>query len=253
MRNGSRAPLGGPTRAGRTATLVLIILLGACSRGMAQQPGPRSAPDVSNLPLIELPAPEPTNRAFAVMLTGDGGWATLDRKVSAELASQGISVVVLNTRTYLSRRRTPDEAGADMVRVIRYYLAKWSKEKVAVVGYSRGADIAPFMVSRLPREVREKVALVAMLGLSNETNFQFRFSDIFMDSRRVTDVRTLPELELLRGMNLLCVYGVDEKNSGCRDAAPGLLKKVMRKGGHHFDNDFKALGDIVVTALGGGT
>jgi type IV secretory pathway VirJ component len=227
----------------------LVLTLVGCNQGIAQQPRPVVSPDVSDLPLIEIAAPAPTSRVFAIFLTGDGGWATLDRNVSKELVAHGVSVVAFNTRVYLSDRRTPDRAGSDMIRVVRHYLTLWSKDRVAFVGYSRGADIAPFVVSRLPPDLRAKVALVAMLGLSNETNFQFHFRDIFMEAHRRTDVRTLPELERLRGMNLLCIYGMDEKDSGCRDAPGGLVKQVVRNGGHHFDNDFKAIGDIVVEAF----
>jgi type IV secretory pathway VirJ component len=216
---------------------------------MAQQPRPVVVPDVSDLPLIEMPAKGVANPAFAIFLTGDGGWATLDRNVSKELVAHGVSVVALNTRAYLSDRRTPDRAGSDLIRVVRHYLTLWSKDRVAFVGYSRGADISPFIVSRLPADLKAKVALIALLGFSNQTNFQFHFRDIFMETRRASDVRTLPELERLRGMNVLCVYGADEKDSGCRDAPPGLVNGVARNGGHHFDDDFKAIGDIVLAAL----
>ena len=226
-----------------------FLVLSACARGVAQQPRPLVAPDVSDLPLIEMPATGSANNAFAIFLTGDGGWATLDRNVSKELVAHGVSVVALNTRAYLSDRRTPDRAGSDMIRVMRHYLTLWSKDHVAFVGYSRGADIAPFIVSRLPADLKARVSLVAMLGFSNQTNFQFHFKDIFMETRRPSDVRTLPELERLRGMNLLCIYGAEEKDSGCRDAPSGLVKEVVRNGGHHFDDDFKAIGDLVFAAL----
>jgi len=197
----------------------------------------------------EQPSRAPTNPAFAVFLTGDGGWATVDRNVTKELTSHGVSVVAIDMRAYLSDRKTPDQSGSDMIRILRHYLTAWSKNGVAIVGYSRGADIAPFMISRLPPDLRAKVVLVALLAFSNSTNFQFHFKDIFIESHRPSDVRTLPELEKLRGMNLLCVYGADEKDSGCRDSSPGLTKEVMRNGGHHFDDDFKAIGDIILDAL----
>lgn len=232
-------------------SILLCLISSACSAGIAQQPKPFVAPDVSDLPLIEMPARAPTSNAFAIFLTGDGGWATLDRNVSKELVAHGVSVVALNTRAYLSDRRTPDRAGSDMIRIMRHYMTLWSTDRVAFVGYSRGADIAPFIVSRLPSDLKARVGLVAMLGFSNQTNFQFHFKDIFMETRRPSDVRTLPELERLRGMNLLCIYGAEEKDSGCRDAPPGLVKEVIRNGGHHFDDDFKAIGDIVLSAIPG--
>ena len=215
----------------------------------SQQPRAPVLPDVRDLPLVELQAQGPPSNTFVLMLTGDGGFATLDRGICNELAAHGMPVVVLNTRPYLSSRRNPDGTGADMVRLIRHYLAQWSREKVAIVGYSRGADMAPFIIARLPADLKQRVAIVAMLGLSNQVNFQFHFKDIFMESHRRSDIPTLPELERSRGMNLLCIYGVDEKESGCRDAAPGLMKEVVRNGGHHFDDDYKALADIVLASL----
>lgn len=226
-----------------------IIALFGCTAIGAQQSKPIAQYDVRDLPLIERPSQTPTNPAFAVFLTGDGGWASLDKKVTNELVARGVSVVALDMRAYLSGHRTPDVSGSDMIRVLRHYSALWSKDRVAIVGYSRGADISPFMISRLPADLRSKVVLVAMLALANSTNFQWHFKDIFFQSHRASDVRVLPELEKLRGMNLLCIYGADEKDSGCKDAPPGLTKEVVRNGGHHFDDDFKAIADIVLDAL----
>ena len=232
-----------------TITLCGVVILSACSSGFAQQPAPLAPNDVRDLQLVEMPAANKSNPTFAIFLSGDGGWATLDRNISNELVARGISVVALNTRNYLWRKKTADQAGSDMIRIIRHYMDAWSKQRVAIVGYSRGADIAPFMVARLPNDLKGKVSILAMLALSNTTNFQFHFMDIFTESHRPSDVKTLPEVERLRGMNLLCIYGADEKDSGCRDAPAGLMKEVVRNGGHHFDSDYKAIGDIVYDAM----
>jgi type IV secretory pathway VirJ component len=233
----------------RPRILILVLALVISRSAAGQNAQPLYTADVRDLPLEERTTRASTSGVFAILLTGDGGFAALDKGVSAELVAHGIPVVVLDIRSYLSRRRTPDSSGSDMIRIMRHYLSAWSMQRVAIVGYSRGADVAPFMISRLPPDLRARVTLVAMLGLAPRVNFQFHFKDIFIQSRRPSDVPTLPELEKLRGMNLLCVYGADEKDSGCRDAPPGLTKEVVRNGGHHFDDDYKALGNIVVDAL----
>jgi type IV secretory pathway VirJ component len=215
----------------------------------AQNAMPLMNEDVSGLPLIEQPAKNVSGRTFAILMTGDGGFAALDKGISAELVAHGIPVVVLNTRPYLEHRRTPDSAGSDLIRITRHYLFAWQMQQVAIVGYSRGADISPFMVSRLPADLRARVALVAMLGLAKRVNFQWHFKDIFVDSHRPSDIPTVPEIEKLRGMNLVCIYGEDEKDSACRDLSPTLAKSEMRTGGHHFDSDYKALGDAVIGVL----
>jgi type IV secretory pathway VirJ component len=207
------------------------------------------SPAVTDLPLIEQTARTASGHTFAILMTGDGGFAALDKGVSADLVAHGIPVVVLNTRPYLEHRRTPDSAGSDLIRIMRHYLFAWNMQRVAIVGYSRGADIAPFMVSRLPSDLRARVAVVAMMGVARRVNFQWHFKDLFVDARRPSDVATVPEIEKLRGMNLLCVYGADEKDSACRDLSAGLAKTEARTGGHHFDNDYRALGELVIEQL----
>ena len=50
--------------------------------------------------------------------------------------------------------RTPEESARALEGVIRAYKLRWHKDKVILIGYSRGADALPFMISRLPNDVR---------------------------------------------------------------------------------------------------
>ena len=108
--------------------------------------------DVTNLPLVEVRARGTPASMLAVMFSGDGGWASIDRDVGEQLASRGIDVVGLNSLRYFWTRRTPDGAAADLVRILRHYLAAWHARRIVLLGYSRGADVLPFLASRLPRE-----------------------------------------------------------------------------------------------------
>ena len=67
----------------------------SAAQGAAHVAAEVTAPDttvVRDLPLIENPSPRP-GRVLAVFLTGDGGWAMLDRSIARVLADSGISVV----------------------------------------------------------------------------------------------------------------------------------------------------------------
>jgi type IV secretory pathway VirJ component len=230
-----------------TSILPAAALLAASSTRAAAQARPGVVDDVHDLPLIEVPSA--TGNTLAVFLSGDGGWADLDQQVSAALAARGIAVVGLNTRSYLHSKRTPDEAARDVSRLVTHYMASWKRNRVAIIGYSRGADIAPFVASRLPAEQRARLSLVAMLGLAPFAGFQFHWGDMLHTVRRPGDPLTLPELERLRGVPMLCVYGLEEKESGCRDAPDSLVKHYARGGAHHFDGDYRALAEIIIAAL----
>ena len=225
------------------AASLTVAALGTRSVSVAAQGSPASrAPEgVGALPLHPVPAKGVNPMALAVMLSGDGGWASIDKRIADVLSAHGVAVVGLDSRSYLMKARTPDEASADVARVIRRYSAQWATQRVAVVGYSRGADIAPFIVNRLPAGVREQIVLVALLGPAERANFQFHWADLLSDTSRPSDVPILPELERLRGTPVLCVYGKDEKETLCRLADTGAVKVDQRAGHHHFDGDYDAI------------
>ena len=85
------------------------------------------AANLSDLPLIELPATGDTNDLLAVIISGDGGWANIDKKLGEYFSSQGISVVGLNSLKYFWTRRTPDGASMDLLRIISHYSDAWNK------------------------------------------------------------------------------------------------------------------------------
>jgi type IV secretory pathway VirJ component len=201
------------------------------------------------LPIIEVPTAAAGATTLAIFISGDGGWADLDRRMSAELARHGVAVVGINARAYLGSHPTPDVLGRDVARLAYDYMARWKLDRLALVGYSRGADLVPFAATRLPADLRSRLSLVAMLGLAHAASFEFHWTDLLHDTARPTDIPILPELERLRGVRMLCVYGTREKDSLCRDADLPDLERVAREGDHHFDRDYEGIADVVVGAM----
>jgi type IV secretory pathway VirJ component len=207
------------------------------------------AADVSDLPLVELAPTGPPGAALAVILSGDGGWASLDREVGGALAARGIPVIGLDSLQYFWTRRTPDESATALERILRYATAIWPGREFVLVGYSRGADVLPFMTSRLPADLRARVALVALLGPALTTEFEFHISDWLSADARPDALPTAPEVEKLRGLRVLCVYGRDEGESLCRNLDPALAMRDERPGDHHFDGDYDAIGARIAREL----
>ena len=209
---------------------------------------PSPAPGVQGLPLVEVGSRN-RNGELAVVISGDGGWAGIDRQIAETFASENIPVVGLNSLQYLWKGRTPDQAGADLTGILRHYLKAWNASRVLLVGYSRGADVLPFMVSRLPPDLRGHVELVALLGLSHEAGFEFHFADLLGAGSRGRP--TVPEIRHLRGIRLLCIYGTDEDDSACRDLPPDLATVLRVPGGHHFGGAYQDLAHQIVQVASG--
>jgi len=204
-----------------------------------------TAAEIANLPVTALPVPGSATDYFAVVLSGDGGWASIDKQIGDELTRSGVPVVGFNSLQYFWSRKTPDQSANDLDRIIRYYQQAWHKRDVILVGYSRGADVLPLIASRLPESQLDRIRLIAFLGLQHSTDLEFRLGDL-LSARSQPLYPLLPEVRKLAGRPMLCVYGSKEGDTLCPDLPPGLADVVELGGGHHFDGDYRRLARLVL-------
>lgn len=208
-------------------------------------PPPPPPAAVSDLPVIEVAAqPGTSSELFAVLLSGDGGWAGLDKEVAAALSKSGVPVVGVDSLRYFWTPRTPASAAADMDRLVRFYAARWKKSKALLIGYSQGADVLPFIVNRLPAASREHLALAVMMGLGKRADFEFHMTNWVSSS--ASGLLILPEVQKLPTGLGMCIYGKDEKDSNCPGLDPKQVQLVKLPGGHHFDGDYAKLARIIL-------
>ena len=206
--------------------------------------------DVRDLPLIEAKAKQErtTPRRIAIMLTGDGGWRRIDVRVTNRFRDEGIDVVGFLTPDFFEKRKTPEESACALERVIRHYQTKWNADRVILVGYSRGADVLPFMASRLPPDVRSSIDVIALLGLQSTIDFKYHRSWIPFYHPHEKQFPVRPGVEKLRGEKIVCVYGEKERDTLCPTLEPSLAESVRVKGSHHFAGGYADIADTILAA-----
>ena len=159
------------------------------------------------MPLVELPAAHSDNDTLAVVLSGDGGWADLDRQFGDELQQHGIATLGIDCLRYFWKKRTPQQVSADLEDAIRHYLTAWSKRRMLLVGYSFGASWLPSLVNRMPLGMQQRISLVALLGLP-----------------------------------VLCVFGREETGQSiCSTLAGPDVSVAATAGDHHLDGYYEPL------------
>jgi len=206
-----------------------------------------TAAPVRDLPLIELRGSGDTHR-LAIIVSGDGGWASLDRQIGETFAARGISVVGLDALRYFWTARTADQMGADLTRIVRHYMSAWKASDLLLVGYSRGGETLPFMVSRLPADLRERIRVVTLIAPARTTTFEFHVTAWLGSSEG--GVPTAGEIGRLKGLNVLCLYGSDDRESVCPTLPGGVAKVEELSGGHHFGGAYRELADRILRAAG---
>lgn len=201
---------------------------------------------LSDLPLIEVPASGKNTDLMGIIITGDGGWGVTDRGIAQELAANGIPVVGLNSLHYFWKQKNSDQAATDFKRILQHYSALWNRPKVVVVGYSFGADVLPFVLNRLPKEDLQKIKVITFLGLSSTADFQFHLTDWLANRDRSTSQMVRPEVEKLRGKNILCFYGTEDSDALCKELDSGLAKVIPIQGGHRFGKGYQPIVDAIL-------
>jgi len=199
-------------------------------------------------PLVLVPAPAGTDGPLVLLLSGDGDWAAFVREIAESAAAHGAPVLGLKSRTWFSQPRTPEQSAALLEKAVRTQLAAWKRRDVVIVGYSRGADLAPFVVNRWPADLRARVREIVVIGLSEGASFEFHLEDLVRTVTRPTDTPTRPEIEKLDGIPIVCVYGAEEVDSFCARPVAGMRARA-HAGGHRATTGSDAA-QIVLAELG---
>lgn len=209
--------------------------------------GPRASneADLSDLPLVELPAAQPSSM-LAVVISGDGGWRDLDQTIAHELRDRGVSVVGIDSLRYFWSAKNPEQTAADLDRVIRTYSARWHIKSVALIGYSFGADVLPFVYNRLPKAVRDKVSIMSLLGFAQGADFEIRVTGWLGLPPSAKALPTYPEIAKVPAGLVQCFYGEDEADSICPALTETGVAVIRTSGGHHFGGDYGHLTHVIL-------
>jgi type IV secretory pathway VirJ component len=200
---------------------------------------PAPTAGIANLPLVELPA-EPRGPLLAIVLSGDGGWRDVDRAIAQKLQSDGVSVVGWDSLRYFWSKKSPEQTARDLGAVIDTYTSRWGASKIALIGYSFGADVLPFAYDHLSPEAKVRVVQLSLLGFAPAANFEITVSGWLGAATAKDALPTEPALAPIDPTMVQCFYGAKEDDSAC-PLLPGKAEVIRVPGGHHFDNNYGAL------------
>jgi type IV secretory pathway VirJ component len=200
--------------------------------------------DALNLPLEFVWSGQP--RAQMIFLSGDGGWADIDQKVSAYLAAHGVSVVGISSVKYFWSAKTPQQTAADVRRVLDVIGA--SNVPTFIGGYSFGADVTPFVVQQWRDADRRRIAGEALIGASETAAWQISVLDYVFRAKE-TPQKVVEAVRSLK-MPTLCLTGdkVAPRDTACDDLA-NVASVVVLPGNHHFGGNYDAVGAAVMAFI----
>lgn len=209
---------------------------------------------ITDLPIVPVVGRRPAQPMLAVFLSGDGGWASLPHGVSVHLADRGVPVLGLNVRRYFRRRRTAEELGGDLARMLQARTD--THDGFVLIGFSFGAGALPFAVDALDPDLRARIRLLALLSPIEDAEFKFSWWDwLRFDVLGLSVVPSLgaakvaPMLKALLDVDQLMVFGSDEL-AGRPPWGAAHASRVVVRGGHHLGHRYREIASLILTALG---
>jgi type IV secretory pathway VirJ component len=191
--------------------------------------------EVKNLPVVITNSKIQDKDAPVVLLiSGDGGWYGFEQSIADNLAKRGIPTVGLDSKKYFWKRRTPEETASDIAKTLNFYGTEWGRDKFVLIGYSLGAEIVPFILNRLPEELKSRVESAVLLSPATTTDFEIHISNMLGMGNRQNTYHTIDEIIKMQSVHTLIIFGDGEKTD-----FPELLSGtsvVIRKipGDHHY-------------------
>ncbi|MCF1709377.1 hypothetical protein L0V05_11155 [Tabrizicola sp. J26] len=206
-----------------------------------------STEDPLGLPITVLPA-KPSMDTMAIIYSGDGGWRDLDKEVGGVLQQKGVPVIGVDSLRYFWSEQTPGQTAQDLSRIIEAYRSAWGVHHILLIGYSFGADILPAAYNLLSDADKASVAQITLMAVSHEVDYEVSVAGwIGVSSGSAGD--PVDDIAKIDPGLIQCIYGTDESDDACPTLKGKGIELIGIEGGHHFDGDYEALADRILSSL----
>lgn len=250
--------------------LLAVVMLGVLAVVLAWSPWSRislaQATIVLPVARHSIAPPPGTGDVMAIIVSGDGGWADVDRRLGIAFIDRGIPVLGINSFKYYWRERNPAQTAHELDTLMTKYLGVWDKRRIWLVGFSFGADVLPTVVGKLSATNRARIAQMVLLSPSRDVTFEIelegymikqgwlkeRIKDVLQWINPIRRYDPLPPLQALEGKPpVVCYYGLDDADDSLcsQSGLPAWITVHAKRGGHHFDGGYQPLAKQMLEAL----
>jgi type IV secretory pathway VirJ component len=209
--------------------LFIIIFAAICNVVQAQK---------TLLPL-SIYANADSTKPLIFYISGDGGFNKFSTSFMQTLNKQGYAVIGLDAKDYFWHKKKPQDAANAIEADINEINKKWKKQNIILIGYSFGADVAPFMLTRFSSGMAAKVNHIILLSPSSKTDFEIHVLQMLGWGK---DSGESVPAEINRiSVSVAIITGDDENEFPFGELTIKNKRLIKMPGGHHYDGNVDAL------------
>jgi len=209
--------------------IAVIIFFSLCMSPFAQ---------TTSLPLVFYSSAD-TSRPLIFYISGDGGINKFSTSFMQVLNKQGYAVIGLNSKDYFWSRKKPGDAAKAIEAGINETNKLWKKKNIVLIGYSFGADVAPFMLTNFSAALTGKINHLILLSPSPKTDFEIHVLQMLGWEKNSGESVPAEINKLLKPVTI--IVGDDENEFPFSELTIKNKQVIKMPGGHHYDGDVNAL------------
>jgi type IV secretory pathway VirJ component len=185
---------------------------------------------------------------FVFYISGDGGMNKYSAAFCQAIAENGYTVAALDAKTYFWERKTPEQTAKEISAYLSPRLQSDPTMELLVVGYSFGANVAPFIINLLPGSLKDKLHTVILISPSLSTDFEIHLLEMLgVNNKRSLNV--VPEINKMQNFKVVTIFGSKEGEFPLREVQLKSFHNEVLPGGHHFDGNPNNLATAVLRYL----
>jgi len=203
--------------------------------------------NIEKYPINILNATTDTSKPFILYITGDGGWNKFSKNLCESFTLKGFPVVALNSAKYFWEKKSASQTSTDVTEIIRHFQKLWNKKNIILVGYSFGADVAPFVYNLFNKEVASNIVNINLLSPSAKTDFEIHVMVMLGGSGGGESVTNA--INKINNKQLLLIFGEDESDFPIEELKIKNYTRIKLTGGHHYDGDEQTVCNTILKYL----
>lgn len=179
-------------------------------------------------------------------ISGDAGFNNFSKTFSQELHRYGYDVFALNTKKYFWKKKTPLQASQDTENYLKELIKNRINKKIIIIGYSYGADVAPFIYNRFDKDFQRNIQDLIIIGPSQVNDFEIHLEE-YITGHMEYGYSVINEINHLKNVPFtLIVSDLEKMYFPKNEITLKNYQFLHLPGDHHFGGNSKMLADSVI-------
>ncbi|MCU7547717.1 virulence factor [Chitinophagaceae bacterium LB-8] len=200
----------------------------------------------SPMPVVTLKSID-TGKPLIFFISGDGGWKGFAPTLAKTFNNKGYPVMGLDAKSYFWTRKTPEQAAKDIGALLVSFLKESKNKNFILMGYSFGADVVPFIQSRLHKELTPSLMHTVLLSPSPKADFEVHIMEM-MGIIKSNGLSVAEEISKLT-CPVTLVFGSDDSNQLMIPNKANSIHSIYLPGNHHFNDNINLLVNSIIPEI----